>query len=221
MKLSAYENQQIKSYVDAVRAHLSGPDREETLAGIESHIHAGVEARRQTGEEGNLVAAVLAEMDAPEQYGDSTGPAPLRMSKLAVASACLLATTVGVGLVYIGLEGRYGVILVPLFCAFGLLSIILAKTAIEQIKRSGGMLTGMRLALICYLLPVVGSIYLLANLPLAIPYPREQDKSIMRAVTLGIVIAAAAASVIYIIYEIRSTRRDTAAPPDSAGKRIH
>ena len=37
--------------------------------------HAAVEARQSAGEEGNLVAAVLSEMDSPEQYGDPNTPA--------------------------------------------------------------------------------------------------------------------------------------------------
>lgn len=74
--------------------------------------------------------------------------------------------------------------------------MILAKTAIEQTKRSSGMLTGMGLALTCYLLPLVGTINLFVNW-LAMPTP---------LVSLVITVVTAGGSIVYMMYEIRSAR---------------
>ena len=86
MDLADYEWSQIKSYLEAVRPRLTGPESEETLVDIESHIHMAIKARLEAGEQGNLVAAVLAELDRPEQYGPteaspSLGAFALRLNR--------------------------------------------------------------------------------------------------------------------------------------------
>jgi hypothetical protein len=69
MNLSSTERSLIESYLEAVGGRLAEVDRDETLAGIESHIHEAIAARVETGERAGVVAAVLAEMDPPEFYG--------------------------------------------------------------------------------------------------------------------------------------------------------
>ena len=59
MDLTDYEWSQIKSYLEAVRPRLTGPESEETLVDIESHIHMAIKARLEAGEQGNLVVSRL------------------------------------------------------------------------------------------------------------------------------------------------------------------
>ena len=91
MDLADYEWSQIKSYLEAVRPRLTGPESEETLVDIESHIHMAIKARLEAGEQGNLVAAVLAELDRPEQYGPlPKHPHHSGLSLYGLIGACLL-----------------------------------------------------------------------------------------------------------------------------------
>lgn len=67
MKWSPNDAKLIADYLAAVGSRLTGPDREEVLAGLESHIHEAIEARAEHSH--GFVEAVLAEMDPPDQYG--------------------------------------------------------------------------------------------------------------------------------------------------------
>jgi hypothetical protein len=69
MNLSSMELSLIETYLEAVGGRLVEADRDETLAGIESHIHEAIAARVEAGKRTGVVEAVLAEMDPPESYG--------------------------------------------------------------------------------------------------------------------------------------------------------
>ena len=163
MELSKYQLSQIKSYLDAVRPRLSGPESDETIAGIESHIHAAVQARREAGEEGNIVAAVLAELESPAQYG----PLPdyihgSRFSAYGLIGACLLPFAIPVighvaELTPLG-QGSpmpdfyknsvYRFLLLPLGLIGPLVSMALGWAGIQECRRSDGAVYGLPLATI-------------------------------------------------------------------------
>lgn len=214
MELSSFETNQIQSYLDAVGERLLGTEHDETLAGIESHIYDAVEARRAGGEEGNLVAAVLAELDAPEKYGErpaavaAGGP---RMSKLVIAGACLPAAALMPMLIGLNLDRDYHAakaILVALATGLMLLGIILSKVALQLIKRSDGMLTGAGLALTFYLLPLLGAVSLIvSSFFFGKVLPDGPGAERTAAINLGIMGVCVLGSIAYAWYEVRSTRR--------------
>lgn len=161
MDLNDYELSQIKSYLDAVRPRLSGPEGMDTLLGIESHIHTAIQARREGGEQGDLVAAVLAELDSPEQYGPLPEyPHRSRLSIYGLAGACLLPFAIPMighvaELTPLG-EGSpmptfykssiYRVLLLPLGIIGPVVSMALGWAGIQECRRSHGAVYGVPLA---------------------------------------------------------------------------
>lgn len=163
MQLSNYELLQIKSYLDAVRPRLTGPEGDETIAGIESHIHTAIADRRDAGEKGNLAAAVMAELDPPEKYGPL--PEHAHRSGLSIyglIGACLLPLAIPVighvaELTPLG-EGSpmpafyesdvYRFLLLPLGIIGPLVSMALGWAGIEECRRSRGAVYGLPLGVI-------------------------------------------------------------------------
>lgn len=163
MDLADYEWSQIKSYLEAVRPRLTGPESEETLVDIESHIHMAIKARLEAGEQGNLVAAVLAELDRPEQYGPlPKHPHRSGLSLYGLIGACLLPFAIPVighvaELTPLG-DGSpmpafyesdvYRFLLLPLGIIGPLVSMVLGWAGIQQCRRSRGVVYGVPLGVI-------------------------------------------------------------------------
>jgi hypothetical protein len=159
MKLSPNDTKLIADYLGAVGSRLTGPDREETLAGLESHIHEAIEARAEQGP--GVVEAVLAEMDPPDQYGDGLDdPGEGQLSKLALWGAVLLPwglpvlwhvvrlTPAGEGMQMIKFYDSplYQFFFLPLGVVTMVVATVLGWLSAKRIVRSGGSLFGLPLA---------------------------------------------------------------------------
>ena len=166
MTISPEGLKKINAYLEAVGAHLSGSDRQETLAGIESHIHEAIAARERLGQGEGAVDAVLAEMDSPRRYaqespGESTGGEP-QISRFAVAGLFFvpwgfLAFWYGVRHTPIGERwspspffesGLFVYLLLPLSILSPIIANVLGHAALEQIRQSRGRVIGGALAAI-------------------------------------------------------------------------
>lgn len=181
MELSKSELSLIKSYLDAVRAQITGPGRDDTIADIELHIHAAIEASRKDRMEGDIVAAVLDELDAPEQYRptrDQSDRASLTIYGL--IGACLLPLTIPVighvaELTPVG-EGSpmpafyqstfYQFVLLPLGVISPLIAMVLGWVGVQECRLSNGVKYGFPLAVIA----LVGAPMICVNLFVFIVY---------------------------------------------------
>ena len=163
MNLKSTELELIRSYLQAVGDRLNEPDRDETLAEIESHIHEAIAVRFQAGEGPGLVEAVLAEMEPPEHYGSP--PVPTGQGGLcgfALAGALLLPW--GLPVLYhvilltpAGDGGRmpafydsslYHFLVLPVGLISMILSVVFGCCSVGRIRKSSGSLSGFPLAAI-------------------------------------------------------------------------
>jgi len=163
MNLNSTELELIRSYLEAVGDRLNEPDRDETLAEIESHIHEAIATRFQAEEGPGLVEAVLAEMEPPEHYGSP--PVPTGQGGLcgfALAGALLLPW--GLPVLYhvilltpAGDGGRmpafydnslYHFLVLPVGLISMILSVVFGWCSVGRIRKSSGALSGFPLAAI-------------------------------------------------------------------------
>ena len=162
MNTTPTEQQRIKVYLEAVGENLTGPDRSETLADLESHIHEAIGARTDAGESSGVVDAVLAEMEPPESYVDPTSATPARICSLAIMGAILLPFGLPVlwhvvrltpaGDHWKDLEfyssSLYHFFVLPLGLIAMALSPIFGAMSVKRIRQSKGTLTGGPLAVL-------------------------------------------------------------------------
>ena len=90
MKLTTTEKAKIKAYLDAVAANLSGPERTETIADLESHIYEAIAFKAENDDSSSIVEAVISEMESPENYSKSTLITQSSICGLAITGAILL-----------------------------------------------------------------------------------------------------------------------------------
>ncbi|MFT6792374.1 MAG: hypothetical protein ACJAR1_000353 [Rubritalea sp.] len=163
MNPNTAEQEQIKAYLDAVSANLTGPDRSETLADLESHIYEAIAAKADSGEPAGVVDAVLLEMDPPEHYGSPPVSADQgRLCGFALAGALLLPwglplfyrmihlTPVGDGsrLPSFYDSSLYHFLVLPVGVISIILSAVLGWYSVRRIRKSSGAISGFPLATI-------------------------------------------------------------------------
>lgn len=162
MNTNPAEQEQIKAYLDAVGANLTGPDRSETLADLESHIYEAIAARAGAGESAGVVDAVLTEMDPPESYADSAPATKAGICGLAIFGAILLPFGLPVLWHVVRLTPAgdhwkdleffssplYYFLILPLGLIAMVISPILGAISARRIQQSKGTLTGRPLAIL-------------------------------------------------------------------------
>ena len=162
MNLTSAEIARIKSYINAVGANISGPDREETLTDLESHIYEAIAAKAEGGDSSGIVEAVISEMESPERYRDTTPVIQSGICRLAVSGAILLPFGLPViwhvisqtpaGQRWQEIEfyssSLYYFLSLPLGMIAMILSPILGFMSIKRIQRAKGALSGGPLAVI-------------------------------------------------------------------------
>ena len=163
MNLNSIERQSISNYLEAVSKCLRGPNREETLEDIESHIHESIAARLERGEREGVVDAILAEMDPPDAYRSATLISEeSKICRLAILGILLLPfghpvlwhfmrltpyrDSVGYASFYNSMTFYAFVLPVGAICV--MMSMVLGWLAGRQIRSSEGTVTGMPLAVI-------------------------------------------------------------------------
>lgn len=163
MNLNSIERQSISNYLEAVSKCLRGSEREDTLEGIESHIHESIAARLEKGQREGVVDAILAEMDPPEAYSSaSLISEESKISRLAILGALLLPfghpvlwhfmrltpfrDFVGYSSFYNSATFYAFVLPVGTICV--MMSMVMGWMAGRQIRSSEGTVTGMPLAVI-------------------------------------------------------------------------
>lgn len=162
MNLTPTEIAKIESYIDAVGANISGPDREETLTDLESHIYEAIAARAEGGDSSCIVEAVISEMESPERYRDTTAVIQSGICRVAISGTILLPFGLPViwhvisqtpaGERWQEIEfyssSLYYFLSLPLGIIAMLLSPILGFMSIKRIQRAKGDLSGGLLAVI-------------------------------------------------------------------------
>ena len=162
MNLTPTEIAKIESYIDAVGANISGPDREETLTDLESHIYEAITARAEGGDSSCIVEAVISEMESPERYRDTTAVIQSGICRVAISGTILLPFGLPViwhvisqtpaGKRWQEIEfyssSLYYFLSLPLGIIAMLLSPILGFMSIKRIQRAKGDLSGGLLAVI-------------------------------------------------------------------------
>jgi lipopolysaccharide export LptBFGC system permease protein LptF len=162
MNLTSAEIAKIKSYIDAVDANITGPDRDETLADLESHIYEAIAARAEGGDSSGIVETVISEMDSPESYRDMTPLTQSGICRLAISGAILLP--LGLPILWHVISqtpagerweeiqfynsSLYHLLSLPLGIVAMILSPILGFMSIKRIQRAKGALGGGLLAVI-------------------------------------------------------------------------
>ena len=156
------EQEQIKAYLNAVGANLTGPDRTETLADLESHIYEAIAARAGAGESAGVVDAVLTELDPPESYADSAPTTKAGICGLAIFGATLLPFGLPVLWHVVRLTPAgdhwkdleffcsplYYFLILPLGLIAMVISPILGAMSVKRIRQSKGTLIGRPLAVL-------------------------------------------------------------------------
>lgn len=162
MKLTAAEEAKIKAYLNAIGANLTGPERTETLADLESHIYEAIAARADSGESAGIVEAVIAEMDSPETYSSSMPASQSGICGLSIFGTILLPFGLPVlwhviSLTPVGehwdkiefFKGSfYRFLILPIGIIAMLLGPILGAMSIKRIKQSKGSISGGLLAVL-------------------------------------------------------------------------
>lgn len=165
MNLSSRDLDSINSYLSAVYEQLTGPDRDETLSNIESHIYEAIAERTANGEHVGVVDAVLAELDSPEQYalpGGSTAIPERRICGLALTGLFLfpwglLAFWYGIRQTPFGENmassaffdsNVFRYLLLPLGIAGPVIAYGLGAVSAKRIRESQGRLYGYQLAVL-------------------------------------------------------------------------
>lgn len=163
MNLNSIERQSISNYLEAVSKCLRGPERDDTLENIESHIHESIAARLERGEREGVVDAILAEMDPPDAYRSATLISEeSKISRLAIFGVLLLPfghpvlwhfirltsyrDFVGYSSFYNSMTFYAFVLPVGAICV--MMTIVLGWLAGKEIRSSDGSVTGMPLAVI-------------------------------------------------------------------------
>ena len=141
--MSPNDTRLIAEYLAAIGKRLTGPDREDILAGLDGHIHEAIGVR--AGESPGVVGAILAEMDPPEKYGRC--PDVLLPWGLPVLWHVVLQTSAGESMEPSKFydSSLYRFVVLPVGLVSMLAATVLGWQSSKRIVGSGGALIGLPL----------------------------------------------------------------------------